>query len=187
MKRLTLALAGTALLSSAAQAADQWTWLPVNKDDYQAQPSIALLMGQLDPSGKLDNETVGGLELSFNCPLLQPPSNRIRQQLSYTKYKKQGVEKIQNIELNPHYVVEISPGLEIGGGPGLGFVMVDKKGVGSGNVFAVQLGASLHYHNGPLFLGAEARYQVTQKDNFGAATKSDVNNTRIMIKVGYNL
>lgn len=120
------------LAASSAQAADQWTWMAGSKEGYTAH-TVSLLAGQMDPGDNMDNDTIGGIELSLNCPLLQPPSNRIRQQLSYTKYDDQGVE-IESIEINPHYVVEVQPGLEI-----------------------------------------------------GAATKSDVNNYRVVLKVGYSL
>lgn len=186
MKRQIVSIAGIALLSGTVQAAEQWTWLAGAQDGYSAQPTISLMAGHMDPGDNMDSDTVSGLELSLNCPLLQPPSNRIRQQLSYSKYEDGGVE-IESIEINPHYVVEVSPGLEIGGGPGLGYVMVDKA-AGGGNVLALQLGASAHYHgSSPLYLGAEVRYQITGDDNFGAATESDVDNYRVLLKLGYSL
>lgn len=186
MKRATLTLAaGALLIAGNAQAAGQWTWLAGIKDGYSAQPTVSLMAGVMDPSN-MSSDTISGIELSLNCPLLQPPTNRIRQQLSYTKYDDNGVE-IKSIEINPHYVVEVSPGLEIGAGPGLGFVMVDTA-TGDDNVFGLQLGASLHYQaNSPLFIGAEARYQITGEEHFGAASKSDVDNYRVLLKVGYSL
>lgn len=187
MKKQSLSLAGlTLLMANGAQAADQWTWLAGAEDDYQPQYTISLLMGQMDPGDNMDSDTVAGVELALNCPLLQPPSNRIRQQLSYIQYENNGVE-IESIELNPHYVVEVTPGLEIGAGPGLGLVMVDTPN-GDGNVFGLQLGLSAHFQGAsPLFVGAEVRYQITGEDKFGAATESDVDNTRILLKVGYSL
>ncbi len=186
MKLSTFALSGAAMLvAGSVQAAEGWTWMAGTQDGFKAKPTVSLLMGQMDPGDNMDSDTISGIELSLNCPLVQPPSNRIRQQVSYTKYDDQGVE-IASLELNPHYVVEISPGLEIGGGPGLGYVMVDTP-TGDGDVFGLQLGVSTHYHgNSPLFLGADLRYQITGEDNFGAATKSDVDNMRLAIKIGYS-
>lgn len=185
MKSITLALSSAAMLVAGNAQAEGWTWMAGSKDDYKAQPTISLLLGQMDPADSLDSDTISGIELSLNCPLLQPPTNRVRQQLSYTKYEDKGVE-IASLELNPHYVVEVSPGLEIGGGPGLGYVMVDTAN-GDGDVFGLQFGVSAHYHGrSPLYLGADLRYQITGEDNFGAATESDVNNTRLTIKVGYS-
>ena len=185
MKSITLALSSAAMLIAGSAQAEGWTWMAGSKDGYESQPTISLLMGQMDPGNNLDSDTISGIELSLNCPLVQPPSNRIRQQFSYTQYDDKGVE-IASLELNPHYVVEVSPGLEIGGGPGLGYVMVDTAN-GDGDVFGLQLGVSAHYHgSSPLYLGADLRYQITGEDNFGTATESDVDNTRLTIKVGYS-
>ncbi len=186
MKKRNLALTGAILLVTGnAQAAGDWNFLAGTKDGFVAEPAISLMLGQMDPGNNMDSDIITGIELSLNCPLLQPPSNRIRQQASYTTYDDNGV-KITSLEINPHYVVEVAPGLEIGGGPGLGYVMVD-NGVADDAVFGLQLGVSAHYTlQSPLFIGAEARYQITGEDNFGAASKSDVNNYRIALKVGYS-
>lgn len=186
MNKQKLTLAGIFLLAAgSAQAADEWTLLAGSQDGYKAEPAVSVMLGQMDPGDNMDSGTITGIELSLNCPLIQPPSNRIRQQVSVTSYDEQGVE-ITSIELNPHYVVEVSPGLEIGGGPGLGYVMVDNA-TSNDSVLALQLGVSAHYTlQSPLFIGAEARYQITAEDNFGAATKSDVDNFRFAIKAGYS-
>jgi hypothetical protein len=171
----------------AALAADGWTWLPSTKNGYQAEPTVAVMLGRMSPGDEFRSATIIGAELSMNCFVLQPPVNRIRQQFSFTHYDKGRVD-IYNIEANPHYVVEIAPGFEIGGGPGFALVMVDTPG-GDGSVLGLQLGASAHYHgNSPLFVGAEARYQITDKDRFGGAgsPRTDVNNFRFVIKVGYS-
>lgn len=185
MKQATMALVGAALLAAGnAQAADEWTWMAGWKDGYKGEPAISVMLGEMDPGDNMDSDTITGFELSLNCPLLQPPTNRIRQQLSITKYDDKGTE-ISSMEINPHYVVEVVPGLEIGGGPGLGFLMVDTP-TGNGHAFGLQLGFSAHYNlQSPLFIGAELRYQVTTEDDFGAATESDVDNSRFALKVGY--
>ena len=186
MKKTTIALASAVLLGAAnVQAADDWTWFAGWKEDYKGQPAVSVMLGQMDPGDNMDSDTITGIELSVNCPLVKPPTNRIRQQVSYTKYDDKGVE-ITSLELNPHYVVKVSPGLEIGAGPGLGYVMVDNA-TSDGSVLALQVGVSAHYTlQSPLFIGAEARYQITGEDNFGAATKSDVDNFRFAIKAGYS-
>jgi len=187
MKKQNLALAGAILLATgSAQAADEWNWFAGLEDGYEAEPTVSVMLGQMDPGDNMDSGTISGIEFSLNCPLVKPPSNRIRQQVSYTSYDENGVE-ITSIELNPHYVVEVSPGLEIGGGPGLGYVMVD-SGAGDGSVLALQLGVSAHYTTqSPLFIGAEARYQITGEDDFGGGgAEDDVNNYRIALKVGYS-
>jgi len=180
---LTAASAALLLAASGAHANDDWTFMAASKEGYKAEPTIAVMLGQMEPD-QGDSDTITGVELSLNCPMVQPPSNRIRQQISVTKFDDD-VSKITNIELNPHYLVEVSPGLEIGGGPGLGYVMVDTPAKDE-SVFGLQLGVSAHYHgSSPLYLGAEMRYQFTTEADFGAGD-TDVNNLRYAVKVGYS-
>ncbi len=187
MKKTSIALASAALMGAAnVQAAAEWNWFAGLDDDYKAEPAVSIMLGQMDPGDNMDSDTISGIELSLNCPLVKSPSNRVRQQISYTSYDDNGVE-IASIELNPHYIVAVASGLEIGGGPGLGYVMVDSA-AGDGSVFALQLGVSAHYTlQSPLFIGAEARYQITGEDDFGGGgPEDDINNYRIALKVGYS-
>ncbi len=180
------ALAGC-LAAGAAQAGG-WRVLPVKEPGFRAQPTLALTGGWMDPDTRLGGSTgVYGAELSFNCLLLQPPRNRIRTTLSYLRYDDSGL-KLNDFELNPHYVVEVSDRLWVGGGPGIGVVKVDTSGKDA-TMLAFQVGASLHYRTGRLFLGAEARYQLTQSKDYGPAggLDSGVNNFRVLGKVGLNL
>lgn len=184
-KQVSLGLLSALLLGTGvAQAAGEWNFMAGMDKDYVADPTLSLMAGNLDPDiGNADSDTISGIELSLNCPLLQPPTNKIRQQVSYTTYDNQGLE-ISSFELNPHYVVETMPGLGLGFGPGLGYVKAETSTESEG-MFALQLGASLHYTAmGPLFLGAEARYQVTQGDDFAGQKGAD--NLRIAVKAGYN-
>lgn len=186
MKKTTLALALAGLTGFGGHVqANEWTFLTGTKQGYTAEPTISLMLGRMSPGDDFRSSAIAGVELSLNCPLLQPPTNRIRQQVSLTWYDK-GRNEITSLEINPHYVVEVAPGLELGAGPGLGLVMVDTA-TGDGNVLGVQFGASAHYHgNSPLFIGAEARYQLTTESRFGGGQKTDVNNFRFGIKVGYS-
>lgn len=175
------------LVAGGAQAAPGWTWLAGTKPGYKVEPTVAAMLGRISPGDEFRSSTILGAELSLNCSLLQPPTHRIRQQLSFTRASTGGV-KIHNYEINPHYVVQISPGFEIGGGPGLGYVTIDTP-TGDGGVFGFQLGASAHYRGtGPLFVGAEMRYQFTGDDRFGGAgsPRTDANNFRFAIKAGYS-
>ncbi len=173
--------------ATGAAQAQGWTWLAGTKPGYKAEPAVSLMLGRISPGDEFRSSSIVGAELSLNCPTLQPPSNRIRQQFSFTRASRGGV-KTYNYEINPHYIVEVSPGFEIGGGPGLGYVTVDTPN-GDGSVFGLQFGVSAHYQadRSPLFLGAEARYQFTTEDRFGGAgsPRTDVNNFRFAIKAGY--
>ncbi len=185
-KTIGLLLTGSVMLSTTAMA-EGWNFLAGSKAGYTAEPAVSLLFGRMSPSTSgLDDGNIAGIELSLNCPLLQPPTNRIRQQASYTRYDE-GTTQIDSFEINPHYVVEVSPGLEIGGGPGLGYITTSTANGSDPSFLAFNLGLSAHYTGfGPVFLGAEYRYQFTTEEDFGAAIKDDLNNGRFDIKVGYS-
>lgn len=192
MRKSVLWGLGAAMLVSQSVQAEGWQFLAGKEPGYKAEPIISLMAGQMSPDDSdLDSGTIIGAELSLNCVLLQPPTNRLRQQISVTRYDEtiDGVDlTITNIELNPHYVVEVAPNVEVGGGPGLGFVMTsaDFDGSKDPNYFAFQLGASVHYTGLPVFLGAEWRYQMTTDEEFvSGGTKDDINNSRFAVKVGY--
>lgn len=168
------------LTTSSSQAAG-WRPFPVSQAGFKAEPTLAVIGGALNPSIRsADTDQALGIELSFNCIALQPPEGKLRTQVSYTKYDDSGL-KINSFEINPHYLWPLGKGLEAGVGPGIGYVS-GKSGGFDESALALQLGASLHYRSGPLFLGAEVRYQATQSDFQG----DDLDNTRVMLKVGYN-
>ncbi len=185
-KLLAVMITGSALVASSAASANDWTFLAGVEPGYKSEHTVSLLFGRMSPgtTGMKDGN-IAGLELSLNCPLLQPPTNRIRQQISYTQYDESGV-KIKNFEINPHYVVEVSPGLELGGGPGLAYVTADTAAKDP-DFFGFNLGVSAHYRGmGPVFIGAEYRYQFTTEEDFGNGLKDNLNNGRFDIKVGYD-
>jgi len=186
MKKLLAAIiAGSTFVAVTASAAD-WNFLAGAEPGYKAEPTVSLMFGRMfpDTTGMKDGN-ITGLELSLNCPLLQPPTNRIRQQVSYTQYDESGT-KIKNFEINPHYVVEVSPGLELGGGPGLAYISTDTS-ANNPNFWGLNLGLSAHYRGlGPVFIGAEYRYQFTTEKDFGNGVKDNLNNGRFDVKVGYD-
>lgn len=163
-----------------------WRLLPDKKGGFKAEPSLSVMVGSLNPSvSGASSDTVVGFELSLNCPLLQPPSNKIRQQISLSTYSHKGLE-ITTIELNPHYVIETSSGVSVGLGPGIGYLQAetatDKEGM-----FALQVGASIHYTAMDfMFLGAEARYQWTQDHTFPTQSQRGADNFRFALKAGVN-
>lgn len=185
-KQVCASLMGLVLATAATgAAAEGWDFLAGLSDDYQAQPTLSLVGGVMDPDfGAVGSGALYGLEVALNCPLLQPPSNRIRQQLSLTQYDEDGVE-VTSLELNPHYVIPMSENLEIGFGPGFGVLDVE-AGSQDDLLLGVQAGASVHYRQGAFFAGAEARYQVTTEERFGG-TDQGADNVRVLLKVGVNL
>ncbi len=185
MKKRVLAVAVSALILSGGASAgeNEWNWFAGLDDDYVMEPTASLLLGSISFNDG-DSGSMTGVELSFNCPLLKPPTNNIRQQLSFVQYDESGVD-VTSIEINPHYVVEVSPGLFVGGGPGFGYMSVDTSG-GDDSVLGFQVGGSVHYDvSETIFLGGEARYQLTQDAEFGAQTVS-MDNWRVALKAGIN-
>jgi hypothetical protein len=162
MKKTNLVLALTAsLFATQAATAGEWNFLAGTKDGYKAEPIVSVMAGSMDVDG--ESGTITGVEVSLNCPLVQPPSNRIRQQASITSYDEGGVS-VTNFEINPHYVVEVAPNLEVGGGPGFGYMMSDDVP----DQLGFQLGASA---------------QMTTPADSDAS--GDADNSRFAVKVGY--
>jgi len=189
MKNYTkIAIAGAILASfSTASFADKgWDFFPGTQSGFIFDPTVSVLAGQMMTKSSIGDDAIGvGLELSINCPLIQPPTNRVRQQISYFNYKN-GSSTINTVELNPHYVVEVMPKLEIGGGPGVGYVNADVDGK-SANMAAFQLGGSIHYRVSKFFIGAEGRYQWTTDGEDGTGTSNGAKNARVLLKIGYDL
>lgn len=176
--------AGLALGANAANA-EGWKFLPVKDPDYVAEPTAELIVGIMEPDSDLGGNAVTyGAEISANCILLQPPKNRIRTTIGYTHYDDGGLV-LNNFEVNPHYVVEVTPDFWLGGGPGLGAVLADADQGEDSALFALQLGLSAHYRVGMLFIGGDARYQWTQSKNVGL-TDEGADNWRVAAKVGLN-
>ena len=176
MKKQNLVLVlGVSLLASQAAMAGEWNFLAGTKDGYKAEPIVSLMAGNMD-FDKTDG-AIMGVEVSLNCPLIQPPTNRIRQQASITSYDENGVA-VTNLEINPHYVVEVADKLEIGAGPGFGYLASD-----GADMLGFQLGASVHYTGLPVFIGAEWRMQMTTAVD--SDVDGDADNTRFAVKVGY--
>jgi hypothetical protein len=159
---------------------------PVLDDDFKAEPTISALGGtQTSDVEGVGSGTVAGVELSLACPVFKVEGpGSVRQQLSVTRFDQDGLEQT-HIEINPHYLVPLGPDFAIGFGPGLGYVSASPDGGDNDGVFGVQAGVSLHYRAGPLFLGAEYRYQWTQEADFGTA-ETELDNQRAVAKVGVN-
>jgi len=172
--------------SSLSFADKGWRILAGMEEDFVHETTASIIAGALGPkdNGTGDAGLAYGVELSFNCPLLQPPTNKIRQQVSFLQYSD-GDSTIQSVQINPHYVVEVAPKLWLGGGPGFGYVRADvaKK---TANLVAAQVGASAGYSIDKIFIGAEARYQLTQNSHVGSGKDNGAHNWQTIVKVGYN-
>ena len=174
------------IYSSVSFADKGWRFFAGMEEDFVHESTISATIGGLGPDSKIgDTGLTYGVELSFNCPTIQPPENKIRQQISVLQYKD-GDAKLQSAQINTHYVIEVDPKLWIGGGPGIGFVRTDVNNRTS-NMISAQLGASVHYSIDKIFIGGEARYQMTQGDEVGGHSDLGASSWQAMLKVGYNL
>ncbi|MCG7874075.1 MAG: porin family protein [Candidatus Thiodiazotropha lotti] len=185
MKKTVIGLilsAGLISTTSALRAGQDWSFLPVKSDGFDPDLTLSVTGGIMDPQTHgLDTDLVFGLEISFDCLLVEPPNATIRQQFSYSHYDDSGLE-ITSFEMNPHYLYRVDNRFSIGFGPGIGYIDADGRNVNEG-AFALQGGVSLHYKmSEQLFFGAEARYQWTQElDDIN----DDLKNARLFGKLGY--
>jgi len=180
-------LLATAILSTTVFAqSDEFELLPFFNKDWDAKLELAAVAGYMDFNrNSMDNGITHGLEVSFDCPVFKlPGDNTIRQQLSLNTYNKSDV-KVQSIEMNPYYMVDISKDLVFGFGPGIGGVKVSPDNSKNQWLFALQAGAGVKYYINDFILGADVRYQWTAEKDLGAGSDAGVDNTRFLVKAGY--
>ena len=182
------AITGT-LFSGTALAEDDkgWTVLPYQNSDFDPHFTVGLATGIMKPDEDgASSGAINGLVLSLNCPWFQPPTGTIRQVFNYNIYEEDNVA-INTFEMNPRYFIPISPSLQAGFGPGVGYVTIEPEVGAIAHALSFQVGADLDYRNKNLFAGLSARYMMTQDAKFGGSTiESDVNNLAVQMRVGYN-
>lgn len=188
-KQLSVLLS-TALISTASYAqSDEFKMFPIfTDDDFKANIEVAAVAGFMDFERRgVDDRTVYGVELSFDCPVFTLPGNNpLRQQLSVNHSDKGGFE-VTSIEMNPYYFIDMADDLIFGFGPGIGAVHGEPDGGKDQWLFAVQAGAGLKYYMDDFLIGADLRYQWTAEKNFSNAggQKEDLDNMRLLLKAGY--
>ncbi len=180
---VTCALFSTGLYAQS----DEFKWLPIfNDDNFKANVEVAAVLGHMNFDGNTKDGAVYGLELSLDCPVFTlPGDNPLRQQFSVNRYDKNGFE-VTTIEVNPYYFVDLSEDLLLGFGPGIGGVYGDPDNGQDQWLFAVQAGAGLKYYIDDVVIGADIRYQWTAEKDFGSGQKEDLDNLRLLMKVGYH-
>ncbi|CAD5371982.1 conserved exported hypothetical protein [Rubrivivax sp. A210] len=172
---LALALLATTTLASA----QSWRLFPLFTDpNHKLEPTLALTAGSVSPDGGSDASTVG-LELSFNCGLIQSPDNRIRSYLKMERADKNGVESTQ-FELSPRYTVPLGGNVVIGAGPSLTAVKLSAPGL-SKTVYGGGVAAGLDWRMGRLYAGVDLRWHDTS-----AKDGAQFDNTAVAVKVGFN-
>jgi hypothetical protein len=176
MKKIFVAAAMASL--SLAVHAEGWRFLPANEANFAFDPAVAGTLNYVDPDGH-SSDTSLGVDLNFNCALIQDPQDRIRTHLQFGHFSKDGT-KANAFELSPRYTVPISKGLFVGVGPSLAVYDVDVPGA-SKILYGVGIAGGIEYRVGSLYLGADARYHDTESrggvdfDNLTLGLKAGIN------------
>lgn len=188
LKKGFLAIVGSALIASSLYSADEFKALPIFTDDsYCVNMEVSLLGGSVNfDNSAVKDGSVFGIEASLDCPVFTLPGNNLlRQQFSLNRYSKSGID-ITTIEVNPYYFIDLSNKLVLGFGPGIGGALVDADGANKTWMFTYQAGAGLKYYMDEFLIGLDVRWQGSvQKDYLGTGNKENIDNTKVIAKVGY--
>lgn len=188
--KVKTSLAALSLLTTTMLADDMeksLKILPILTDEsYTFDFAVAAMGGYQEVHHKNGSGAFGG-EISFNCPLVTLPSNVIRQQLSVVRYDKEVSPnnnfEMVSVELNPHVMIDVTEKFRVGAGPGFGVVVADS--VKSDVVFGLNAGVSMDYAiAGPVFIGAQVRWQWTTEGEFSQGYETSVDNCLALGKVG---
>ncbi len=157
------ALSLGALFAPVAHA-EGWQLLPVlNDPGFKLEPTLALTVNRLAPD-QGDSATAYGLELNFNCILLQTPDKRVRTHINVSGSDESGL-KTTAFELSPRYTMPVGmPGLSLGVGPSLAVFKVEAAGV-SRNLTGIGLAGGVNYRMGAFYVGADVRVHSTSAKN----------------------
>jgi len=172
MKKLFLT---TVLASTLAMANSS-----VLDNEFKIAPSVAVIGGSMDTLNVDNTDAAGfyGLAVGFNCLL----SDTIRQELQITNYDNDDL-KILQVNLNPRYLVDLTESTTLGMGPTFGLAKVENLN-DSDTVFTYGLGVNLQMNFDNAFVAAETKYELTQDAEL-ANIKQDVDNLKVLLKVGY--
>ena len=180
MKKLLLAAIFSSL--SAAAMADGLTFAPILSDKaFKFEPTVALTVGTVKPNGE-SSGTAYGVDLNFNCGLLQTPDNRIRTHLSLSRINDKDYDAT-TIEMSPRYTLPLASGFSVGVGPSLGAVRVDPDvaGVRRQTFFAYGLVGGVNYRMGAFYAGLDVGVRRTNEKN-----DMDFDGRYATLKVGIN-
>lgn len=171
------------MLTSSVLSAKDTRILPIFTEDYCAAPTVALMGGYGKYSGANSGTAMYGIELGFACPVFQIKDLEINQVLSLVRSDKNGLET-NTLEMNPRIMFDLNKKTKFGFGPGLGVIFAESNGK-KDEVFGINFGASLNYQiSSDMFIGIESRYQWAGDAQFAAATKTDMSNSRTLLKIG---
>ncbi|MBU1237257.1 MAG: hypothetical protein KJ634_01130 [Gammaproteobacteria bacterium] len=175
MKKIIVATTLAALALTAH--ADGWRFLPAQSDaNFKFEPTVAGTLNHVDPSDH-SSDFGYGIDLNFNCGLIQDPQNRIRTHLQIGHVSKDSM-KADMFELSPRYTVQLGKGLSMGAGPSVAVYSVDVPGY-DGTLYGIGIAGGVNYRMGSLYLGVDARYHNTQSKQ-----GTDFDNLTVGFKAG---
>jgi hypothetical protein len=158
---LVIALAlGLGAFTAQAAHAEGWQLLPViNDSGFKLEPTLALTVNRLVPNQGASANAYG-LEVNFNCALLQSPDKRIRTHINVSASDEAGM-KTTAFELSPRYTMPVGiPGMSVGVGPSLAVFKVQAAGL-SRNLTGLGLAGGVNYRAGAFYVGADVRVHGT--------------------------
>lgn len=177
MKKMVIA-ASLAAMSVAAHA-EGWRFAPgFTEHGFRFDPSLAGTVNYVDPKDH-SSDTGLGVDLNFNCGLIQDPQNRIRTHLQFGRTSK-GDLTANAFELSPRYTVPLNGGFSVGVGPSVAMYQVEMPGYDK-NLFGYGVAAGVNFRSGTWYFGADARYHNTQSkgganfDNLTLGVKAGIN------------
>lgn len=177
MKRI--ALAAALLAATTLAQAETWRFLPGFKEaNFKLQPTVALTGSFVNPDDDPTRHAYG-VELNFNCGLVQTSENRIRTYAQINRSRKDGVT-LYDFELSPRYMMPLSSGFYIGGGPSFTYLRAKADGERQ-SLYGLGGAVGLDYRIGNWYAGADVRLHNTFKRN-----GNDYDNTALGAKVGYS-
>lgn len=162
MKKIALAVATVAtLVATTSVFADGWRVMPVLSDSkLKFEPTLALTVNSVDPDERgVSAATAYGIDLNFNCGLIQDPQNRIRTHLNVSRSDKAGLE-VMAYELSPRYTVPLGNGVSVGVGPSLAVFNLESAGYNESHI-GLGLAAGVNVRMGQFYAGADLRYHDT--------------------------
>src|SRR5574343_579422 len=96
-----------ALITAPAHAAG-WRFLPITDAGFKLEPSAALTVNSNKPNDG-DRATGYGLDLNFNCGLIQDPDQRMRTHLNISRTTWDNAS-VNAFELSPRYTIPMGNG-----------------------------------------------------------------------------
>lgn len=187
-KLLTLIFLTPLLLSNLVSANDEWVFFPAfTEDTWNADLAVSATAGYMDIASDVGSGgPTLGLQLAFNCPVFTVPGDDVvLQQIDLNFYSNNDL-KLTTLEINPRYFWNVSDGMRVGIGPGLGYMWTDIKEGKDPNLWSAQLGFDIEYRRDSLYASFGSRYQWTQRKTIGYEKNENIDNLLTTVKIGYN-